>query len=124
MTEDQARLLDWARESVSAARLLLDGGFAGFAASRAYYAMFYIAEALLEGEGLSFSSHSAVIAAFGQRFAQTGRISAGFHRSLIRAQETRHKGDYDYMDRVTVDEARAQIAEAERFLEAAEGFCW
>jgi uncharacterized protein (UPF0332 family) len=33
--------------------------------------MFYIAEAFLEGKGLSFSKHSAVIAAFGREFAKT-----------------------------------------------------
>lgn len=123
MTDDQSKLLDRARESISAARWLLEGGYPGFAASRAYYAMFYVAEALLEGEGLSFSTHSAVIAAFGQYFARTGRIPAEFHRALIRAQETRHKGDYDYADRVEVDEAQAEITEAQRFLEAAEDFC-
>ena len=36
-----------------------------FAASRAYYAMFYAAEALLQSRGLAFSKHSAVHAAFG-----------------------------------------------------------
>jgi uncharacterized protein (UPF0332 family) len=41
--------------------------------------MFYVAEAFLEGEGLSFSSHSAVISAFGQYFARTGRIPTDFH---------------------------------------------
>jgi uncharacterized protein (UPF0332 family) len=33
--------------------------------------MFYVAQAFLAGEGLSFSKHSAVIAAFGQHFAKT-----------------------------------------------------
>jgi len=64
MTDDQLDLLQEARDSVSAAKLLLGGGYAGYAASRAYYAMFYIAEAFLEGEGMSFSKHSAIIAAF------------------------------------------------------------
>jgi hypothetical protein len=53
MTEDQRELLEEARDSIAAARLLLDGGFPGYAASRAYYAMFYVAEALLEDEELS-----------------------------------------------------------------------
>ena len=65
MTEDQKDLLEEARDSISAAELLLSGGFPGYAVSRAYYAMFYVAEAFLEGLGLSFSKHSAVIAALG-----------------------------------------------------------
>lgn len=42
MTEDQKDLLEKARESISAADLLLMGGYPGYAVSRAYYAMFYI----------------------------------------------------------------------------------
>lgn len=38
-------------------------GFYDFAVSRAYYTMFYVAEALLDQEGLSFSSHAAIISA-------------------------------------------------------------
>jgi uncharacterized protein (UPF0332 family) len=82
VTEDQLALLENARDSITAARLLLGGGFPGFAASRAYYAMFYVAEAFLEGEGLSFSKHSGVIAAFGQHFAHTGKVPIEFHRHL------------------------------------------
>ncbi len=42
-----------------------------FAVSHFYYAMFYLAEALLLTKGLRFSKHSAVIAAFGEHFAKT-----------------------------------------------------
>ncbi len=71
MTSEQQDLLQKATSSLEAAKVLLENGFPEFAASRAYYAMFYIAEAFLEGERLSFSKHSAVISAFGQQFART-----------------------------------------------------
>ena len=54
MTEDQLDLLRKAGDSLAAARVLLEHGFSGYAAARAYYAMFYVAEAFLEGEGASF----------------------------------------------------------------------
>ena len=54
MTEDQVELLQKARQSLSAARLLLSGGYPDYAASRAYYTMFYIAEAFLEGEDMFY----------------------------------------------------------------------
>lgn len=75
MTAEQAALLQKAQKSLRAARLLADQGFYDFAVSRAYYAMFYIAEAFLLGEGLAFSKHSAVISAFGERFAKSGRVA-------------------------------------------------
>lgn len=120
MTDDQLELLRDAEDSISASKVLVDAGYPGYAASRAYYAMFYIAEALLEGEGLAFSKHSAVIAAFGQQFAQTGRVPAEFHRFLIEAAELRHAGDYGPRASVTADQAREQIARAEQFLQLAE----
>lgn len=120
MTGDQGELLQEARDSISAARVLLDAGYPGYAASRAYYAMFYVAEALLEGEGLAFSKHSAVIAAFGQQFALTGRVPVEFHRFLIEAAELRHAGDYGPRASVAADQAEEQIARAERFIQLAE----
>nr|WP_228055301.1 HEPN domain-containing protein [Gloeocapsopsis crepidinum] len=65
MTPEQQGLLEKASHSLQAAKLLNAQQLAEFAVSRAYYATFYIAEALLEGEGLTYSKHSAVIAAFG-----------------------------------------------------------
>jgi len=62
-------ILEKARESIDAAKLLAEQGYLDFAASRAYYGMFYAAEALLLHKDLSFSSHSAVIAAYGREYS-------------------------------------------------------
>jgi uncharacterized protein (UPF0332 family) len=120
LTEDQRELLDKARDSIAAAKLLLEGAYPDFAASRVYYAMFYIAQAFLEGEDLAFSKHSAVIAAFGQHFARTGKVPAEFHRFLLTAQDLRHSGDYGPPHAVTLDQAQEQIGHAEAFFVLAE----
>ena len=109
MTEDQRELLEEAKESISAARLLLGGGYPDYSASRAYYAMFYIAEAFLEGEEMAFSKHSAVIAAFGREFAHQGKVPVEFHRFLLDAQELRHDGDYGPRGVVSQEQAQEQI---------------
>lgn len=115
MTPDQEELLGKAGESLEAARLLLSGGFPGFAASRAY-AMFYIAQAFLEGEGLAFSKHSAVIAAFGKYLVKQGKLPSEFHRYLLDALEARHEGDYAPISSITTEAAREHLDRAERFL--------
>ncbi len=120
MTEEQKELLQTAEKSLDAARLLQSAGFYGFAASRAYYAMFYAAQALLEGEGLSFSKHSGAIAAFAERFARTGKLPVEFHRYLLDAMKLRHQGDYFSSEAVTADQAEEQLLRAEKFLRAAE----
>ncbi|MGD2181973.1 HEPN domain-containing protein [Lusitaniella coriacea] len=120
MTPEQLDLLLKARESLSAARLLLDNGYPDYATSRAYYAMFYVAEAFLEGQGMSFSSHSAVISAFGREFARTGRVPVEFHRFLIDAQDLRNAGDYGQFNAVSTEQATQQLTYAEQFLNLAE----
>jgi uncharacterized protein (UPF0332 family) len=116
MMPEQEDLLLQARDSIAAAKILQTGGHHGFAASRAYYAMFYIAEAFLLGKGLAFSKHSGVHAAFGEHFAKTGLVPSEFHRYLIRGMEVRHAGDYGRARKVTLEEAAEQIVRAEQFL--------
>jgi len=116
MTDEQQERLQKAQKSLAAAKLLLANGYPEYAISRAYYTMFYIAEAFLEGENLSFSKHSAVIAAFGREFAKPQRISSEFHRFLIEAQALRTTSDYGQLNAVTMDQATEQIDRAEQFL--------
>ena len=60
--------LEKAARSLDAARVLLANGDADFAASRAYYGCFYVAESLLFDEGLSVSTHAGVIGEYGRLF--------------------------------------------------------
>jgi uncharacterized protein (UPF0332 family) len=120
--EELRPLLAKAKESLEAAGLLLKEGYADFAASRGYYAMFYVAEALLLDRGLTFSSHSAVIAAFGKEFAKTGVLDARFHRYLLDAQDFRNLGDYGVGRPVKAEQARQVLQWAAEFLEAADQF--
>jgi uncharacterized protein (UPF0332 family) len=112
-------LLQKARDSLQAAELLSREGYAEFAASRGYYAMLYAAQALLLTRGLSFSSHSAVIAAFGKEFAKPGRLDPKLHRYLLDAQDTRNVGDYGIDRSVSAAQAREALTWAREFLAAA-----
>ncbi len=49
MTREQTALLNKAKDSLNAAGLLTEKDFYDFAISRAYYSMYYIAEAFLLG---------------------------------------------------------------------------
>jgi uncharacterized protein (UPF0332 family) len=120
MNHEVEVLLQKARESLHAAELLRQEGYLDFAASRAYYAMFYAAEALLFDHGLSYSSHSAIIAAFGKEFAKTKTLDPKFHRYLIDAQDLRNLGDYGVGPGVAADQADEVLRWAGEFLAAAE----
>ena len=117
MNSVSQKLLEKARKSLDIAKNINELGSPDFAVSRAYYAMFYIAEAFLVGENLSFSKHSAVISKFGELFARTGKIDPKFHRYLIDAEQIRLKGDYDRSERLTAEDAKLLIERTEEFLE-------
>jgi uncharacterized protein (UPF0332 family) len=117
MIKEQQFLVQKAHDSLRAAKLLEAEGLADFAVSRAYYAMFYIAEAFLLEENLSFSKHSAVISKFGEYFVRTNKIPNKYHRYLIDAEQMRLKGDYDRTERLEPEDARLVIQRAEEFLE-------
>jgi len=67
MKPDILALVNKAKDSLGAARTLIRDGYYDFAASQAYYAMFYIAEAMLMQLRQSYNKHSAVISAFRPR---------------------------------------------------------
>ena len=115
-------LLAKAARSRRAAALLGEQDYLDFAASRAYYALFYVAEALLLAEGLSFSSHAALIAGFGKTFAKTQRLAPRFHRYLIDAQDIRNLSDYGVGTGVSRAQVTELLAWVDEFLAAAQAF--
>ncbi len=70
MNEQQFLLLNKAKDSLKAAKILLRENLCAFSVSRSYYSMFYIAEVFLLEKELTFSKHSAVISAFGREFVK------------------------------------------------------
>ncbi len=93
MSEIEA-LLEKAARSFSAAERMLENGDADFAASRAYYGYFYVAEALLLSKDLRFSSHAQAISQYGFHFAKDEVLDRRFHRFLSEAFALRQTADY------------------------------
>lgn len=122
MKPEVRELMDKAARSLKTAEKILKDGEVDFAGSRAYYAMFYVAEALLLQRDLSFSSHSAVTANFGKEFAKTGVLNPKFHNYLIKAQDRRNIGDYAIGTHLTKEEVLEILAWAKEFIKAAESY--
>jgi uncharacterized protein (UPF0332 family) len=120
LTPDQEGLLGKARRNIRSAKMLLADGDCDTAVSRAYFAMFYVAEALLLSKGLAYSKHPAVIAAFGKEFAKPGVLPAEFHAHLREAAEARNISDYQVGSLLTEEATAQHISRAEALLVAAE----
>ena len=119
MNPEVEALLHKAADSLTAAEKLMSDGFFDFTASRAYYSMFYVAQALLLHIGHSYSKHSAIISAYGREFAMTKQINPIFHRWLIDAQDFRNIGDYGIGTHIDEEQAREICGWARDFIESA-----
>jgi uncharacterized protein (UPF0332 family) len=76
MKEYTSKLFDKSLDAIESAEALLNIGKTEFAVGRAYYAMFYIAEALLYNEqDLKLNQHGQVIAAYGLHFAKQKNLT-------------------------------------------------
>lgn len=116
MKKKTEQFLVKAQEAIEAAEILLRESKDSFAAGRAYYAMFYAAEALLFERGLEFGKHSAVHAAFGKYFAKTGELDLKFHRYLLDAFESRLEADYEVDIILSENAVKELIERANEFL--------
>lgn len=62
---------------------------------RAYYAMFYAANALLRSQGITSRKHSGVQALFAQHFVKSGLIEVQYSKMLGNAFDLRLDSDYE-----------------------------
>jgi len=122
MKETTSQLFVRAVDAIEAADILLTNGKTDFAAGRAYYAMFYVAEALLNEKGFQFGKHGNVIAAYGQHFAKTKELDPKFHRWLLTSFDQRQIGDYAFDPNVEIKVVVEMIHQAQEFLEAAKSY--
>ncbi len=113
---ESATLMERAIRYLQSADLLLRDGDYESAVSRTYYAMFFAAQAVLLSQNLSFSSHRAVLSAFGEKYVKTGIFSKQMGRQLNLAFEKRQLGDYEYRFVISADEAKDLLANGRQFV--------
>jgi uncharacterized protein (UPF0332 family) len=100
------------QRAIEAAQSLHRDELEEFAAGRAYYAMFYAVEALLNEKNLRFSKHGGVHGAFGEHFVKTGLLDPKYHRWLLDAFDRRIVGDYAFQVTFTGQEVEEMIEQA------------
>ncbi|MBW2065547.1 MAG: HEPN domain-containing protein, partial [Deltaproteobacteria bacterium] len=86
--------LEQARESLSAAKVLLENELFRASINRAYYAMFYSVLALLASRQMETSKHSGAISLFDKDYVKTGVFTKEFSRWLHEAFDLRQRADY------------------------------
>jgi uncharacterized protein (UPF0332 family) len=109
-------------DSILVAEVLLQKNLYGFSISRSYYAMFYLAEALLLSKNLAYSTHNSVISSFGREFIKTGIFDKKFGEGINKAYDLQENGDYEPQDKVTEQQANTCLNLAKEFLESAKKY--
>ena len=100
----------------------MKSGDAEFSVGRAYYAIFYAAQALLNEKELRFRKHAGVHSAFAEHFVKTGLVDKKYHRWLLSAFSKRITGDYGIEAELTPEDASLLIEQAQEFLATTKTF--
>ncbi len=109
-----------AHRSLRAAETLLKEGLWEDCISRAYYAMFHAASALLLSKGLKPRGHQGVISLLGEHFVKAGLLSPDLGGALGRAMALRQKAEYIVTAKVSEEMAKRCLEEAKEFVGEAE----
>ena len=122
MKENARFLLDKAEQAIGAAESLLRDGYRDFSAGRAYYAMFYTAEALLAEKELEFKKHVGVHRAFAEHYIKPRIFDKKYYQWLVATFNSRLVGDYAIRTEFDDDEVQGWIEQAKEFLNKAREF--
>jgi len=106
-------------DALRAAEALLALQLYNDAVSRAYYAAFHHARALLLFDGLEPKTHRGTFALLERHFEGTGRLSRDALSRFARLQTFRGLADYDPRERLPAERATEEVASARVFVEEA-----
>jgi len=109
-------LLKTAYEKVEASKILFENKFYADSVSRAYYAMFFAARALLSLKNIYPRTHRGVLAQLGLEFITKGYLDKISAKALSTAMEDREDADYGILSEITKEESKQIIEDTKRFI--------
>ena len=109
--------LTLADEELQGADALLRAGYPRIALTRAYFAVFHGARALLYAAGFEPRTHAGVQHLFNLHFVRSGRFDAAAARLLARLQKYREEADYSRAFVVDAEGAMEELDAARVFVE-------
>lgn len=123
MSSEEIQLyLDRAKKDLHAVEISIQNDLFTVAISRAYYAMFYAATALLKSKEVERNKHSGIISAFGEYFVKPGLIEVEYAKIIAHAFDSRNDGDYDVAFVATRALAEAEFRDAVKFVNRVEQY--
>ncbi len=114
-----ALYVESAEKALRVAQLNLDNDFYAAAINRAYYAIFYAANAVLATKKLARSKHSGVLSAFRQHFVKTELLATELSEIYGQVMDDRHEGDYEIITATSKEDAVVDVLQARHFVDEA-----
>jgi uncharacterized protein (UPF0332 family) len=123
MTDENGRLnardeAERGDECLKEAQFLFDSGFPLGAVSRAYYAAYHWARALLFLKGVEPKTHRGVIQLLALHYVQAEALTEEESAALAHLETFRELSDYNAKAKFDAAQAGAEVQRARRFVEA------
>jgi len=106
-----------AEKALRSAKILEEDGELEDAVSRAYYAMFHAARAILFSKGVKAKTHRGTISLFGEKIVKEGVLRREFADMLRKALDLRQKSDYELYAELNEELVEEVIKNAGKFVE-------
>ena len=114
--------LEKAEAVLKTAKRLLDDEDYASANNRAYYSIFHAMRAVIALDGEDYKKHSAVIAMFSEKYLKTDVLPREFGKLVSNASRIRNRSDYQDFYICSIDDTRALVTGAEKFLESVKNY--
>lgn len=114
--------LEKAEKKLKVAEKLLRSDDYEDAVSRAYYAVFHAAQALLLTEGERAGTHKGIVTLFGLLFVKTGKFKKDLGKYLANLKDERESGDYEVFSYIDRETAETAIEEAKEFIQETQAY--
>jgi len=116
--------IERAESDLEDAELLFANGKFNTSAARAYYAIFNSLRAVLAIESVDFKKHSGVISYFQKQYIKTGIFESEISDFVRDAFAVRNDSDYEDYYSVSNEDARIQIDNAVKVINAVKKFLY
>jgi len=109
-------------ETLRSAEVNFQNGFYDTTVNRAYYSVFYSANALLVKKWIKTKTHKGISRQFGLEYVINDKFDKDISKTLSKLHEERLKADYDFYFESSEGKAKKDLNRARKFIEECKKF--
>lgn len=106
--------------ALEAAKINFEQNFYETAINRLYYSVFYMVNAYLQLEGISYKKHSAIRSFFNRKFVKENLLEKHYSNVYNRLYQIREEADYSLTFEIEKDKLKWYINQTEKLIKEIE----